>query len=607
MSKVNVQKQKKENTASYQRLDRLNGKHPYMKQVPDGCVEYKVRTLPTGKVAYFNYKLAKEMGLIKASHPEEMNKQLEKALLNTFNIRIINEYDIEKKISFDENTIKPNTYMATRYLQLQHPNKQGKTSGDGRGIWNGTVRHKGKTWDVSSRGTGVTQLAPGFVKADKTLQSGNTEFGYGCGLAEIDELVSASLLAEIFHNNDINTERVLAIIDSGDGYGIGVRAGQNLFRPAHLFLFLKQNNIPALKQATDFLIQRQFENNEWDFNTDTPKCYDLFLDEICHSFAKFAALLEREYIFTWLDWDGDNVLANAGIIDYGSIRQFGLRHDQYRYDDVERYSTNLNEQRSKSKNIVQVFSQLVDALKNGEKNTLKNFKDHKILQKFDKAYEYYLLDHFLYQVGYNKDFRKNLLLKKREHIQNFYNTFLSLEKQKTKKKIQRVGDGINRPAIFNMRRFLCEYPKLLVNNGFKPINLDDIFELILSEFATKSESKLYDSLKVRINNLQEHYINTVKICGTTDSTLASLDQRASKLNVADRVTGNALILIVDELLESYKNNLSQNELQSIIEHFIASQSLNIPVDSSTSYKGTKKGQALMRTMLTLVEGHKEDI
>ncbi len=607
MAKPDLKKQKSTDSYSYQKFERLNGKHPYMKSVPEGCVEYQVRTLTGGRVAYFNFDLAKEMGLIKSSHPQKMTKELENKILETFNIRIINEYDIENQIEFDQKTIKPNNYMATRYLQLQHPNKQGKTSGDGRGIWNGVIKHKGKTWDVSSRGTGVTQLAPGYVKAEKPLQSGNTDFGYGCGLAEIDELISASLLAEIFHNNGINTERVLAIIDSGDGYGIGVRAGENLFRPAHLFLFLKQNNLESLKQATDFLIQRQFDNQEWDFNTDTLRCYDLFLEEICNSFAKFTAMLEREYIFTWLDWDGDNVLANAGIIDYGSIRQFGLRHDQYRYDDVERFSTNLNEQRSKAKLIVQVFAQLVEALKSGEKKALKDFKDHGILKKFDQAYDYYLLDHFLYQVGFKKDLRNKLLLKNKSHIEEFYSTFVSLEKQKTKKKIQRVGDGVNRPAIFNMRKFLCEYPKMLHESELTLIEEETIFDLILSEFASKSESKMYDSLKYRISSLQQHYIKTLELCGSNEYIIENIQQRAEKLNVEDRVTGNALILIVDELLERYKNDLSRNELQSIIEHFIASQSLNIPVDSSSGYKGTKKGQALMRTMLTLVEGHKEDI
>ena len=30
------------------------------------------------------------------------------------------------------------------------------------------------------------------------------------------------------------------------------------------------------------------------------------------------ALLEEEYIFNWLAWDGDNILASGAILDYGS-------------------------------------------------------------------------------------------------------------------------------------------------------------------------------------------------------------------------------------------------------------------------------------------------
>ena len=61
------------------------------------------------------------------------------------------------------------------------------------------------------------------------------------------------------------------------------------------------------------------------------------------------------------------MLIDAGIIDYGSIRQFGLRHDEYRYDDVERFSTNLNEQNRKLGFIIQTFAQLVDFLQNKTK------------------------------------------------------------------------------------------------------------------------------------------------------------------------------------------------------------------------------------------------
>ena len=144
--------------------------------------------------------------------------------------------------------------MATRYLQLQHKNKQGSTSGDGRGIWNGYIQSDGITWDISSRGTGVTALSPGSVQAEKNLETGNTDHGYGCGLAEIDELYSSAIMSEILHLNGYTTERSLAIIEHQKGLGIGVRAGQNLFRPAHLFVFLKQNNFEALKRGTDYLI-----------------------------------------------------------------------------------------------------------------------------------------------------------------------------------------------------------------------------------------------------------------------------------------------------------------------------------------------------------------
>ena len=41
----------------------------------------------------------------------------------------------------------------------------------------------------------------------------------------------------------------------------------------------------------------------------------------------------------WLDWDGDNILTDGSIIDYGSVRQFGLYHHSYRFADIDRMST----------------------------------------------------------------------------------------------------------------------------------------------------------------------------------------------------------------------------------------------------------------------------
>ena len=334
--------------AEYLAFNQLDGTHPWQKSVPESCVMYDVRLLPGGKISYFNWDLAKEMGLIPEHHPHRINRALEDKLLETFCIRIINEWDKAHNVIYPKTMLKKNRYMATRYLQLQHADKTGRTSGDGRCVWNGVVHHAGKTWDVSSRGTGVTALAPGSVLAGKPLKSGNNAHGYGCGMAEIDELYAAAIMAEIFHRQGVPTERVLLIVDLGKGMGIGVRAGQNLIRPAHLFSHLRQNEFDRLERSVNYLIERQQRNGVWNFSTHHRRRYELMCEELTASFARFAAHLDRDYIFAWLDWDGDNVLIEAGIIDYGSVRQFGLRHDQYRYDDVDRFSTNLNEQRAKA-------------------------------------------------------------------------------------------------------------------------------------------------------------------------------------------------------------------------------------------------------------------
>ena len=222
----------------YGAFHQLDGRHPWQESVPEGLILYPVRKLSGGKVSYFNFDLAKEMGLIPKDHPNRINKKLAQKILDTFCLRIVNEYDQQHRVKFAAQAMKPHTYMATRYLQLQHSDKAGRTSGDGRCIWNGIVSTKTQIWDVSSRGTGVTALAPGAVQAGEPLKSGNNDHGYGCGMAEIDELFGAAIMAETFHRNGIPTERVLAIVDLGKGVGIGVRAAPNLIRPgAFISLF----------------------------------------------------------------------------------------------------------------------------------------------------------------------------------------------------------------------------------------------------------------------------------------------------------------------------------------------------------------------------------
>src|SRR5499427_4948646 len=371
----------------YEKFKEIDGSHPWRDVSPDGYVDYQARIRSQGRVLFFNFPLAKEMELIAEDHLSVIDKELEQAILETFSLRIINEHDLQTGKKYPPETIKPKPYMATRYLQTQHHNKQGKTSGDGRSIWNGFVKTKQLTFDISSRGTGATILSPGAQVANGAVRTGDYSVGYASGLAELDEMLGSAVMSEIFYRQGIPTERCLTVIGFPDATAIGVRSAPNLIRPAHIFRYLKQNRHAELKAAVDYFIQRQIENGFWDFPEDENLRYTTALDQLARSYGKMAAVLEEEYIFNWLSWDGDNMIATGAILDYGSIRQFAAKHDKYRFKDVDRYSASLTEQRYWARVIVQTFAQAIDLITHGRKQNLKSFKDAPCLQVFDDAFD----------------------------------------------------------------------------------------------------------------------------------------------------------------------------------------------------------------------------
>src|SRR5207248_2147975 len=127
--------------------------------------------------------------------------------------------------------------------------------------------------------------------------------------------------------------------------------------------------------SLEFFLERQTENGFWQLPAEAPARYQRVLDYLAHAYGKMAAVLEEEYIFNWLAWDGDNLLASGAILDYGSIRQFAAKHDKYRFKDVDRYSASLREQRRCARLIVQVFAQAIGFIQTGVKENLDAFKD----------------------------------------------------------------------------------------------------------------------------------------------------------------------------------------------------------------------------------------
>lgn len=592
----------------YSNFKKINGDHPLKKAVPDAFIEYGARKRHGGRVSFFNFALAREMGLLSDRHPDHLTHELEKTILDTFSLLIINEYDLMNNIQFPKEDILPNKYMATRYLQLQHPNKKGKTSGDGRSIWNGTVIHKGVTWDISSCGTGATRLSPATNINNKFYQSGDPSVSYGCGYSEIDEGLSSMFFSEVLWRNNLETERVLGIIEFAKGISINIRAHRNLLRPSHFFRFLKLADREGLKQLVDYYIARQISNKEWKNVLEKDK-YEYFLERVTESFAKTVAHFENEYIFCWLDWDGDNILMDGGIIDYGSVRQFGLFHHEYRYDDVQRFSTTILEQKNKARDIVQSFIQAIDYILTGRKKLISDFKNHSILKLFDTHFVYQKNKGLLYKIGFNSFEQEFLLRNYWDDVENYKRSFSYFERAKSVKGKVKVPDGITCNAIYCMRDILRELPQLYLSKSTS-LNSEEFIQVIQSSYATRRDlfPSSYRDRKIRLFQYEYFYLLEQVAKANKRSfrdLILDIITRSSVINKYDRITGDSIINITKKVMR-FKPRLKCDELYDLMRQFAGFQNFCPEKEKSISIKNPRQ-RKYIGGMLKIVREYREGL
>jgi uncharacterized protein YdiU (UPF0061 family) len=601
----------------YEKFKEIDGRHPWRDVSPDGYIDYQARYRPNGRVLYFNFSLAKEMGLIPADHPSRISKDLEQVILDTFSLQIINEYDLEHGRKFPPETIKPHPFMATRYLQIQHRNRQGKTSGDGRSIWNGFIKTEKLIFDISSRGTGATALSPGAQEANELIATGDYTHGYSSGLADLDEMLGSAVMSEIFYRQGIPTERCLTVIGFPDATAIGVRSAPNLIRPAHMFRYLKQNRHQELKASVDYFIDREIENGFWEIPADPKERYTKALDYFARSYAKLAALLEEEYIFNWLSWDGDNMLASGAVLDYGSIRQFAAKHDKYRFKDVDRYSASLAEQRGWARTLVQVFAQVMAFVVSGVKENLGNFKNAECLRAFDESFAIEREQRMLWRIGFTPEQIKYLMSNARRQVRDFDRSLSYFEDRKVSKGIEKLPDGFTHNPVFLIRNLLRYLPAYYVAQSISHVDdtsaymPDDIFcRIMAASYVGKSDLKQTPATVSQIRNFQQCYLRLVAaLGGPFDLVLKTLQDRSAVINHRHRITGDAVTWIIEEVI-AMKGKIRIDGLQEAIDAFIDSQVLIPgkwqPVSAEHLNSNTLKSQLLQKIQQNL-EAYKESI
>jgi hypothetical protein len=423
------------------------------------------------------------------------------------------------------------------------------------------------------------------------------------------------IMSEIFHRNGFPTERTLAIIDFPDGTAVGVRAAPNLLRPAHIFRYLKQGRHAETQAALEYFIQRQVANDEWKLppHLSRRERYRRVLTYIARSYGKLAAICEEEYIFNWLAWDGDNVLATGAILDYGSIRQFAAKHSKYRYDDIDRFSSSLVEQRFWSRELVKVLAQTIHFVRTGSKRNLRHFKNAPCLKQFDGWFEREREYRVLWRLGFTPEQIEVLRKRGRREINDLRRALSFFEEIKVARGMEKLSDGITHAPVFLIRSLLRELPAFYVDEcagKFGALMDPQRFcRTMAASYASRRDLRMTATRASRAANFQKCYQRLIAAAGPYEATLAAIRERSAVINYEHRMTGNGIIDAVEKIM-AVRDKLTRRQVQSTIDRFIDSQIL-IPGQwqpiTESELSGEEARTQLLRVMQSQVEGCKETI
>ncbi|MBJ19843.1 MAG: hypothetical protein GY910_16555 [bacterium] len=600
----------------YPKIESIDGRHPLAHRVPSAVVPYAARRRRDSEIAFFNFDLARQIGLIPARHPDHLTPTLRRTLLDTFSLVIVNEWDEAHGRTPSPRDRCPHTYMATRYLQLQHPDKRGVNSGDGRSIWNGLFRGQRGQWDVSSCGTGVTRLCPATSAMGEFFQTGNARTDYGCGTAHIDEGIGAALMSEAFARNGIHTERVLAVLSLPSGLAINVRVAANLIRPSHFFGLLRRREDEDLRRLVLYYAEREIDDGRWPEIARERDRIRYLARRVATDFARATATFESEYIFCWLDWDGDNILTDGSIIDYGSVRQFGLYHHSYRFEDTDRVSTSIPEQKRKARQIVQRFAQLRDLLLEGELPALDQLANDDVLTLFDREFDQHRRRLFLRQIGCNEEDVDAILHKNPACLEQLLALHRRLERRRSSRGICRVPDGLSWNAVYCMRDILRELPERLrvsAAQGSPRLPADHFYEIALSAIASKKDRRLNAYRQRLALTYQRHYLQLVDAVASRggrsrETVLQDLSTRSVLRNPYARMTGDGLTHATRRLTTILRR-LAPEETFGLVRAFADSQQREgASISSSEAMAGERPFvRRIHRDLMALARDYRESL
>jgi hypothetical protein len=521
-------------------------------------IDYKTVSVPS-KVFLLNTTLLEEWGL-KGVNAERLSAVLVNSVKSAFARKIINEFDQEPS----PEEIQPGLFMATRYMN----------TGDGRAIWNGQFDlydTSGKliaVIDVSSKGTGSTAM-----RLEQDLSG-----GYGDGKASLDEFVGGYIQGEIMHRNGFQTERTLVILDLGDGQSVGVRVGAPLLRPSHIFYWEKRGNGPMTKNVIDYHIQLERLNGRGEGLGTGPGLYNRWLKKEAEALGKLIAMVESRYIFLWLAVDGDNMILPGGIIDYGSIRQFGLPYFDFRH---ENRSINVWETQGLAKLILSKLIRSVELARAGKKVKGPHNFSHPLFEVFEKSYQETRLRDLLLQFGFTRDQIESIVKSSPEIGNQLVRMIDRLIKMQRGREFkfnyidEESGYEKMAPPLYDVRKLLRLYADVLARqtNAAQPhsrIEVTQMLKMLESKWSTKESMKPSVEMK-RITETIQSAISTFLTQVSPNNRIEQLALMAERAKVANRefrLSGNGGSAVSTEIINLYNNGATPEMLNVLTENVI---------------------------------------
>jgi len=361
-----------------------------------------------------------------------------------------------------------------------------------------------------------------------------------------------------------------AVIALPGGFAVNVRAARNLLRPSHLFAPLKQNDLARLKPAVDYAIGRERRNGRLAPTRTAADGYRAFAEAAARAFGRSAAIFEREYVFCWLDWDGDNVLLDGSIVDYGSVRQFGLYHREYRFDDGPRWSTTIPEQKAKARAIVRCFAQIAHALIAGRLAPLSKFAHDPLLDVFNASFVETRDRLLLRHAGFDSKSEDLLLARARPLVKRFDRAHHWFETARSARGRVPVPDGITWDAIYSTRDLLRELSRIYARDP-RPLPSESVLEIAASSYASRADRRPTPARRRRAREFQSAYLalarRAARLTGhPMRAVLADLAARSATINAYVRITGDAVTHAAARLARARKT-LGPDGLFEVVDRF----------------------------------------